>query len=635
MRGTTGVTGAAVFFVCLLVCAWIYWPGLSGPLLLDDHPQLGPLLNGDVALEHEWPGLLNSSSGPLGRPVSMLTFLFNAVTSGPDTVAWKRANLMLHLLVGLLLFWLAAHLVCPERLEPTGRCWATAALLAAIWILHPLHVSTVLYTVQRMAQLSTLFLVAGLITYVIGRKRQIADRPAGSRLLFLAFVLFFPLAALSKENGLLFPVLALLLEMAVLHFQGGPARRRALMQLYGLFLLLPLLSGVGYVAAHWQEVFTQAYLGRDFSMGERILTQPRVLMLYLYQILIPIQRNMGFFHDDIAPSMGWLDPPSTLVSFLVIGVLLGLALASRRRQPLLAFGILLFLGSHLLESTIIPLELAFEHRNYLGVFGIVLAGYGALRAVRFNPTLVATMSGVVLLTLTGLTALRAQTWSSARSMTGYFYRAHPASARASALLAEQLTGQGQLNAALAVLSKLDSSGARLHRMYIRCLRYGALADAELASLQKNLSSPINDYTSSGLMEVAGLGLDGRCVFSAEQYISLLDATLNLVIREKSTRYKLNLYRAYYLARAGQLTAALDSINRAGALYPDNPVPRFVKADLYIALGAVAEARLAYNTAVELAKAATERHKGFQDYMADYKATDGMSANTRRAFGRER
>ena len=46
------------------------------------------------------------------------------------------------------------------------------ALASCLWLLHALHVSTVLYTVQRMAQLSALFVFAGLLVYSYGRQRQ-------------------------------------------------------------------------------------------------------------------------------------------------------------------------------------------------------------------------------------------------------------------------------------------------------------------------------------------------------------------------------------------------------------------------------------------------------------------------------
>ncbi len=89
-------------------------------------------------------------------------------------------------------------------------------------------------------------------------------------------------------------------------------------------------------------------------------------------ILLPRLEAFGLYHDDIALSHGFLDPWTTFPALVGLAGLLWLAWWSRRRAPLLSFGIAWFFIGHALESTFLPLEIAHEHRNYVPLFGILL-----------------------------------------------------------------------------------------------------------------------------------------------------------------------------------------------------------------------------------------------------------------------
>jgi hypothetical protein len=53
--------------------------------------------------------------------------------------------------------------------------------------------------------------------------------------------------------------------------------------------------------------------------------------------------------------------------------LLILSILWRKRFPIVAFAVLWFLVGHSLESTVFPLEIIHEHRNYLPALGPLLA----------------------------------------------------------------------------------------------------------------------------------------------------------------------------------------------------------------------------------------------------------------------
>jgi hypothetical protein len=367
-----------------VLTAIAYWPGLTGPLVLDDLPQLEPLIEQrDLDPSLLYRNYLLSTSGPLGRPVSMASFILDATTHGADIWWWKYDSLMYHLICGLLLTWLVA-LLTGLAAPPTINRWVVGLVAGGLWLLHPLQVSTVLYTVQRMTILSTLFVFAGLVSYTYGRTRQILDRESGWPAILASFGVFLPAAALSKESGVLLAAYITLVEFVICRFRGDSATERPLRLLH-YALIASYLAGLLLLVLNFDRV-VDAYAARDFSMTERVLTQFRVLVTYLFQILVPLPQLMGFFHDDIEVSTGLLTPPVTLVSMLVVLGLIAAAVGGVRRFPLVSFGVLFFFTSHALESTIFGLELMFEHRNYTGSPGILLGSLRAGGLRRTNPT---------------------------------------------------------------------------------------------------------------------------------------------------------------------------------------------------------------------------------------------------------
>ena len=184
----------------------------------------------------------------------------------------------------------------PQAKGTRGAWWLALAVSTA-WMLHPLQVSTVLYTVQRMTQLATLFTLLGLLSYVVGRKRQLSGSRGGAWFIALAFTLFFPLAAFSKENGLLFPLFAALIEGLFFRLQGDRNTRRFVLAVFALFLAVPAFAAATALLRLFDRWVLGGYTTRDFSLYQRALTEMRALVYYLYQLIIPIQKNMGFLHD--------------------------------------------------------------------------------------------------------------------------------------------------------------------------------------------------------------------------------------------------------------------------------------------------------------------------------------------------
>ncbi|WP_455199403.1 tetratricopeptide repeat protein, partial [Kaarinaea lacus] len=209
------------------------------------------------------------------------------------------------------------------------------------------------------------------------RRLLLDDKPAtGFGLILGTIVLFLPLAWFSKENGALLPVFLFLVELIFFRFRtNNPLHRKLLQLFYVIVLAFPAVFAVYYIYSH-PGYFHGSYFSKYYTITERLLTETRVLWHYIRMILLPSPSVYGLYLDDIALSTGLLNPISTLLSMLAIVAALALAILIRKSQPILSFGILFFFAGHVMESSFIPLEIAFEHRNYLPAVGIIMiAGF--------------------------------------------------------------------------------------------------------------------------------------------------------------------------------------------------------------------------------------------------------------------
>lgn len=588
-----------LFGAALVVTFAAYFPGLGGPLILDDLPQLSSL----IARSAEDPEVLFgnyviSTSGPLGRPVSMATFIGDAITHGPDTWWWKYNSLMLHLINGLLLFWFIALLTRASQAIHSVDPWLVSLVVTSVWLLHPLNVSTVLYTVQRMTVLSTTFVFAGMLCYVAGRLQQQQLRASGWVLIAVAYLGCVPLAAFSKESGLLLVLFIMLIEFFVLGFRGPNGVPRRIKLLHGT-LVGSIVVGVLVLLANLDFVL-DGYSFREFSPFERILTQFRVLCVYLSQLLLPLPWKLGFFHDDFSVSTGVFEPFSTFLSLLlVLGLIVG-AILARKRMPLTAFGIFYFFASHVLESTIFGLELMFEHRNYTGSFGIFLALVPLLAVPSIGRRVLAVGSLLVVLGFGLLTWQRANIWSTPLRMHQHMYAVHPDSPRLNIILANVYATAGEYDNARLALAKLGPDvGRELHLQYLECLETGSLRDSALDALSKFGTGVIDGHTTSTIALLVAATKENRCKFNQDRLLSVIDHVLTLRTRAVQDRRAILFAKADLLDSMNRVVDAVNSYLEAQDLSQVYAVPLYRAADVLARRGLLDDAREMLHRAAEV------------------------------------
>lgn len=424
------------FFLSIVVgllAALPFLPGFPGDFVFDDFPNI--VNNQAIQMTHlDADGLSKAAFSPQPsgslRALPTLSFALDFWRAGgAEPAAFKATNVLLQSLTALALAWMFRALLLVAKVPVQPARWIALALALA-WAVHPLQVSSVLYTVQRIQTMATFFVVLALWAYLHARTAQIEGK-SGRTGLLLAF-LSWALALGCKEDAILLPAYTLALELTVLRFAAGDARiETRLRRSYLGATLLGFAVYCMFVIPHYWE--WEAYPGRDFSSIERLLTQARMLCLYIWQIVLPLPRHMPFYFDWVQPSRGLLQPWTTLPALLLVAGLLALAWHQRHRRPLLSLGILWFFSAHFVASNVIGLELAFEHRNHFALAGAVLA-IGSLLAEAANRLQIRTQTSAVIASLliaslVCATAVRAREWQDRLSLARAITQHAPLSAR--------------------------------------------------------------------------------------------------------------------------------------------------------------------------------------------------------------
>jgi len=571
LRSPLAVPG--LFLLILGAALSVFWPGLSGPFVFDDIPNLKPLgyHGGVVNLDNFIEFVFNGKRVP-GRSLTYLSFLLNDVSWPSNPWPFKYTNLLLHLLNGVLVFILARRLLSLYRTDPVWRDY-TALAVMAVWVLHPIHLSTMMLVIQRLVELMSLFVLLGLVAYLKGRT-LVNQRPLSGYMWMSAGVgACGILAVLGKENGILLSLYIAVVEYAVVRPAAGLAPPRYWRLWATVFIIMPLAFLAAYIIARWDISLTIYETRRAFSPLERIMTEPRILLDYLYRIFSLRMRGSGLFHDDYPFSTGLFTPPTTLLSITLVAGALAWALIPRFRYrfPLLAFAILWFLAGHAIESTFLHLELYFEHRNYLPMLGPLLALVVGLLSVRGK---IKRLTIAALVLFIGLQAViswqSAAVWGDRALFANILVRENPTSQRARQQAADFWLRKGRVDRALehlraAAKDRPNAIDVRFQSIYLQCLT-GELPDGAIDDLLRMLTRGNFSFaTLSTIDNLRDEKIRSRCT---EIDLPLLQEMLDrLLENEAYTRYAPHRSVLYYTkgiisSQQRQLNPAMHYLDKA-------------------------------------------------------------------------
>jgi len=601
-------------FGSMLVTYIVYIPGLSGIFTLDDANTL-VFLNklGGVTNLTSLAQFLADGVGVLGRPISMLSFLIDDQYYPGDPSQYRFTNLMIHLLCGLFLVLFIKNIF--ELLNTEVKLkYYIVSLAPAYWLIHPLNVSTTLYIAQRMTLLMTLFTLVGLVLYTYGRKTLNSRQHLGIATIIAALAIFGTLATLSKENGALIVIYVLVLELTLL--KDLPRPKLFKYWFYG-FIVFPILIMLGYIIYNFGNL-SIPYNYRDFTLVERLLTEFRILISYLYQILIPPSGGTGLYHDDIAISKSLISPITTLLSLIGIVALIYLAIRSRKSQPVLSFSLLWFFGGHILESTVLPLELYFEHRNYLPMVGPLIGEiyyiylFASKQQISTRRNLLLSLPIALIFLSSIFTFQSARIWGTPDLMYFSWQKEHPNSLRATTMYATSLEKRGNYSEAIKLLENnykthSDTVSLPLYILAISC-HSSMTPNFDIRDITKAASHAVyRGILTQVLDQLIKTIQDSNCT-----YVKIDDIISILIALEKSerisnhTKANLMFMLSELYVKKGELNSAIEALDRA---FQKQPIPTFAlrQAELLSSAGLYQDA-LVY---IEKAKQADLRRKIFK------------------------
>jgi tetratricopeptide (TPR) repeat protein len=596
-----------MMFVAVLLTLLVYIPGLGGGYVFDDYNNI--LLNenirsGTLSIDNLMQAGWSGMGGPLKRPLPMMSFAVNYATTGDFIPAFKLTNLVIHLINGLLIFAFLRLLTMSYAERDTRRhrgMMMLPAIAAAIWLLHPLNLTSVLYLVQRMNSLSALFTLAAMICFCVGRRRLQNEQKRAWWLIGAAVPGFIGLGILSKENALLaFPLIALV-EICFYQLNTRyPRDRRILIGFFLVTLVLPAILVSLYVVSHPNFVLG-GYAIRPFSLDERLLTESRVLWFYLSLLIVPRLNQFGLFHDDFELSSSLFEPVTTVVACAGMGLAIALAVLGIKRWPLLTFAVGWYLIGHVMESSVVALELVHEHRNYLPSVGVIFALCFAvfrLSEKLSDSRLASTFAVVVIGLCATVTFLRAGDWSDPATLAIVEGERHPNSFRAVYDLGRIQFGLFQLTQdedlyqkGISNLERAAALNSSAKQPLIGLLRveYDHQHEPKTEWMTELLYR--YEYTlfhpseSTDLSRLVKCHAEKECTFPADDVAKLYHAALRNEHVPKYAKAQLMVDLAvFYVNQAGDLQPAMNLLDDAVALYPKEFNFRKVRAQIYLMAG---------------------------------------------------
>lgn len=229
-------------------------------------------------------------------PVTYTSFWIEWRLFGGSPVATHLINVAIHLLNGLLLWGLAR-----------GAGFRASGAISLLFLLHPIHVESVAWGVERKDVLSAFFYLAALAAWLSYLREPGWKKTAG-------IATFFTLAMLSKSIAATFPAAMVITAWMAAARRGGGIEIRRLRPV----LLISALA-LAVVAIDLRLVSERATWSGDFSLAQRVQIGGRALWFYAGKLLWPA--NLMTIHPRWDPdgfgALAWVFPLTAIAAPLI------------------------------------------------------------------------------------------------------------------------------------------------------------------------------------------------------------------------------------------------------------------------------------------------------------------------------
>ena len=555
---------------------------------------------------HEWSGLWNIWFSPADIkkeghywPVVYSSFWLEHKLWGLDPLGYHAVNLVLHV-VNVLLIWLLLL-----RLAVPG-----AWFVAAIFAVHPLHVESVAWVIERKDVLSALFYLGAALTWI----RYVNAPHPGRYVLALGL---FTAGMLSKSIVVTLPAALLIWHW----WQAGRVTRTDLIRLAPFFVVAAIITAVDLSFYTSREPLLLGY-----SLADRALIAARALWFYFGKLLWPTDLSVIYPLWEIESS-----DPVAWAYVLGASALAALLWFGRRRWgrgPLagaLFYAVTLSPVLGFVDFGYMQFSFVADRFQYLAGLGLlaVLVGSATCGVRRLRPALRRVAAGVfvVVLALLGmLTWRQAGIYRDSVTFFSHIIELNPHARDAHLNLVGPLADAGRHEEALtvartAVEKRPDNPDAysNLGRVLLRMERPDEAEEAIGTALQlkprhRNANQHLGEVLrnqgrydeaveayrrtieiDAGLVPAyAGLGIS---LFHSKRYEEAIASLEKALAMEPDAPYaaELSLFAGRAARELDRVDTAHSHFRRAAALNPDSVEPLTELSNLLLRQNRVEEA----------------------------------------------
>jgi tetratricopeptide (TPR) repeat protein len=362
---SSAIKTGLIALLFLAIGIFIYSNTFESPFVLDDDPQIAQ--NQNIRLEElTFKSLLKAASdrkSVQARPVGYISFALNYYFHQYGLFGYHLVNIIIHVLnASLLYLFLKITLSLKQARFKIEHAEWIALFTALLWMVNPVQTQSVTYIVQRLNSMAAMFFLLSFLFYLNGR---LTTKKGLQWTWFLGAGLSWLLALGSKQNTAMLPFFIFLYEWYFFQNLSTGWLKRNLRYFFIVFAVFVLVSLIYLGPSPLEKLASIGdYAKQEFTLPQRIMTEWRVVIYYLSLIILPHPSRLNLDYD-FPLSYSLFNPMTTVLSLIgIIGlIVLGGFLA--RKQRLLSFCIFWFLGNLVIESSVIPLAIIFEHRIYL------------------------------------------------------------------------------------------------------------------------------------------------------------------------------------------------------------------------------------------------------------------------------
>ena len=430
-----------IAFCLVLASLAVYGPVADYPFInLDDSLYVfeNPHIREGLSLKGiRWA--LTATYASNWHPLTWLSHMTDITLFGMYPGRHHLTNLYLHVLNSLVLFLLLKRIV--------GGDWK-CGMVAILFALHPINVESVVWVAQRKTLICALFWILTVWSY-----SRYAENPGVGR--YMAVLLCFVLGFLAKPAIVSLPIILLFLDhwpldrystgCVLFSIKSRAPMRGLILEKIPLFLLAAVGSILTYGAQKsGGAVTTLTVLPLDVRISNAVISY----ISYLKKTFLPLHLSILYPHPQSIP--GW----QVAGSALLLGLISFLAVKAVRRHPYvmvcwLWYGVALIPMIGIVQVGVQAMADRYAYIPLIGIFILLVWSMADISSNwGYRKIKLASIAGILIITLIGITRAQVQTWRNSISVFGHALSATTGNYLAHNQMGMALAGLGRIDEAL-------------------------------------------------------------------------------------------------------------------------------------------------------------------------------------------